>query len=75
MMNTLNNDMNHNPDDIDAADLDGQGGAEDLFAAGTQASKAPWTPEEDVILIQLVEKIGAQKWTMISEYLPMRIGK
>jgi hypothetical protein len=24
-----------------------------------QASKAPWTPEEDVILIQLVERIGA----------------
>ena len=35
-----------------------------------QASKGAWTPEEDVILIQLVERIGAQKWTMISEYLP-----
>jgi len=33
-------------------------------------SKAPWTPEEDIVLIQLIEKIGAQKWTMISEYLP-----
>lgn len=40
-----------------------------------QASKAAWSPEEDVILIQLVERIGAQKWTMISEYLPLRIGK
>jgi len=38
-------------------------------------SKAPWTPEEDIVLIQLIEKIGAQKWTMISEYLPQRIGK
>ena len=72
----LNDDMNHNPDYIDPVDVDDNGKHEDLFAAGgTQASKAPWTPEEDVILIQLVEKIGAQKWTMISEYLPMRIGK
>ena len=39
------------------------------------ASKAPWSPEEDVVLIQLVEKIGAQKWSMISEYLPARQGK
>jgi hypothetical protein len=38
-------------------------------------NKAAWTPEEDVILIQLVERIGAQKWTMIAEYLPQRIGK
>ena len=37
---------------------------------GAQVSKAPWTPEEDVVLIQLVEKIGAQKWTIIAEYLP-----
>jgi len=27
------------------------------------------------VLVQLVEKIGAQKWTMISEYLPARVGK
>jgi len=74
MMNTLNSDTNQNPEELDGTDIDGQG-ADDLFAGGTQASKAPWTPEEDVILIQLVEKIGAQKWTMISEYLPMRIGK
>ena len=38
-------------------------------------SKAAWTPDEDIVLIQLIEKIGAQKWTMISEYLPNRIGK
>ena len=39
------------------------------------ASKAPWSPEEDVVLIQLVEKIGPQKWSMISDYLPARQGK
>ena len=43
--------------------------------ANGQASKAPWSPEEDVVLIQLVEKIGAQKWSMISDYLPARQGK
>jgi len=41
----------------------------------TGDSKQPWTVREDVVLVQLVEKIGAQKWTMISEYLPNRLGK
>lgn len=40
-----------------------------------QENKQPWTHKEDIILVQLVEKIGAQKWTMISEYLPQRLGK
>ena len=45
--------------------------------AGTkdEAGKAPWAQQEDIVLVQLVEKIGAQKWTMISEYLPSRVGK
>ena len=61
MMNyNIKNEMNHNFDCMDAGDDDGQGSPDDLFAVGgTQASKAPWSPEEDVILIQLVEKIGA----------------
>ena len=46
-----------------------------MQANGNTASKAPWSPEEDVVLIQLVERIGAQKWTLISEYLPNRVGK
>ena len=41
-----------------------------MLKNGTQANKAAWTTDEDIVLIQLVEKIGAQKWTMISEYLP-----
>tara|TARA_B110000285_G_scaffold103289_1_gene117547 strand:+ start:1204 stop:1389 length:186 start_codon:yes stop_codon:yes gene_type:complete len=48
---------------------------QDHDEADGQASKTAWSPEEDVILIQLVERIGAQKWTMISEYLPLRVGK
>jgi Myb-like DNA-binding protein FlbD len=39
-------------------------------------NKTPtWSSEEDLVLIQLVEKIGAQKWTLIAEYLPSRVGK
>ena len=37
--------------------------------------KGPWTEEEDKMVLQLVEKIGPQKWTLIAESLPGRIGK
>jgi myb proto-oncogene protein len=37
--------------------------------------KGPWTPEEDKLVLLLVEKNGPQKWTQIAEYLPGRIGK
>lgn len=37
--------------------------------------KGPWTPEEDELVLLLVEKNGPQKWTQIAEYLPGRIGK
>lgn len=32
---------------------------ENILKNGTQANKAAWTFDEDVVLIQLVEKIGA----------------
>ena len=34
-----------------------------------------WTPEEDALLVELIHKFGAQKWTFISEHLQGRIGK
>ncbi len=37
--------------------------------------KGPWTQEEDRLVLQLVDKIGPQKWTSIAEHLPGRIGK
>ena len=37
--------------------------------------KGPWTEEEDRMVLQLVEKNGPQKWTLIAENLPGRIGK
>lgn len=35
----------------------------------------PWTEEEDLMVIKLVEKNGPHKWTFIAEHLPGRIGK
>lgn len=35
----------------------------------------PWTEEEDLLVMKLVEKHGPQKWTFIADHLPGRIGK
>lgn len=32
--------------------------------------KGPWTPEEDKLVLLLVEKNGPQKWTSIADNLP-----
>jgi hypothetical protein len=37
--------------------------------------KGPWTPEEDQKVIELVEQLGAKKWSQIAQHLPGRIGK
>jgi hypothetical protein len=37
--------------------------------------KGPWTKEEDMKLMELVKKFGAEKWSNISSYLPGRLGK
>ncbi|KAK7384919.1 hypothetical protein VNO78_30622 [Psophocarpus tetragonolobus] len=37
--------------------------------------KGPWSKEEDEIIIELVKKFGAKKWSSIAQYLPGRIGK
>lgn len=44
----------------------------DNFAKG---KKRPWTEEEDVKVIELVQKMGPHKWTYIATHLPGRIGK
>lgn len=38
-------------------------------------TKGPWTDEEDRLILHLVDKNGPQKWTLIAESLPGRIGK
>jgi len=37
--------------------------------------KGPWTPEEDALVVQLVEKHGARSWSTIAQHLKGRIGK
>ena len=37
--------------------------------------KGPWSPEEDVILSELVDKFGARNWSLIARGIPGRSGK
>ncbi|KAI5073204.1 hypothetical protein GOP47_0011217 [Adiantum capillus-veneris] len=37
--------------------------------------KGPWTKEEDDKIVELVDKFGAKKWSVIAQSLPGRIGK
>ena len=37
--------------------------------------KGPWTKEEDMKLLELINKFGPEKWSNISTYLPGRLGK
>lgn len=37
--------------------------------------KGPWAAEEDWRVLQLVESNGPQKWTLIAQHLPNRVGK
>ncbi|MCQ2815927.1 MAG: hypothetical protein MJ252_01555 [archaeon] len=39
------------------------------------SNKGPWTETEDKLLIDLVEKYGAEKWSFIANYFTDRIGK
>ncbi|KAI3992646.1 hypothetical protein MKX01_007968 [Papaver californicum] len=37
--------------------------------------KGPWSKEEDEVIVELVKKHGAKKWSTIAQALPGRIGK
>jgi hypothetical protein len=37
--------------------------------------KGPWTPEEDRIVVEMVNKYGAKNWSQIASALSGRIGK
>ena len=50
--------------------------SESLHQKQTKVIKTgPWTSEEDLLVIKLVEKNGPQKWTFIAKHLEGRIGK
>jgi hypothetical protein len=40
-----------------------------------ELTKGPWTETEDKMVIELVSKFGAKKWSVIASHLPGRIGK
>lgn len=40
-----------------------------------ESVKGAWREEEDVLVMELVKKHGAKKWSMIASHLPGRIGK
>ena len=40
-----------------------------------ELTKGPWTKEEDEMVVDLVKRYGAKKWTHIAAHLPGRIGK
>ncbi|CAG9318980.1 unnamed protein product [Blepharisma stoltei] len=42
---------------------------------GSEIKTGPWTAEEDLMVIKLVNKYGPQKWSHIAKSLPGRIGK
>ncbi|XP_057804547.1 transcription factor MYB98-like [Salvia miltiorrhiza] len=55
-------------------------GANDTASASAKTPKAKsgkgqWTPEEDRMLIHLVEKYGEKKWSRIAQVVKGRIGK
>ena len=37
--------------------------------------RGPWSPEEDVVLSELVSKFGARNWSLIARGIPGRSGK
>ncbi|KAL8161779.1 hypothetical protein V2J09_013268 [Rumex salicifolius] len=51
------------------------GGQSSLAAAEAARVKGPWSPEEDVILGDLVAKFGARNWSLIARGIPGRSGK
>ncbi|KAL4576233.1 hypothetical protein LXL04_012324 [Taraxacum kok-saghyz] len=64
----------------DVEELGAASMVEDGGGAGGHADKrgkvrGPWSPEEDVILSELVSKFGARNWSLIARGIPGRSGK
>ncbi|WVZ68163.1 hypothetical protein U9M48_017136 [Paspalum notatum var. saurae] len=70
-------------EDDDMAAVSGALAGGDGAASAAAASNAtreervrgPWSPEEDAVLSNLVEKLGARNWTLIARGIPGRSGK
>jgi myb proto-oncogene protein len=40
-----------------------------------ELTKGSWSKEEDALIVELVRRLGARKWSLIARQLPGRIGK
>lgn len=58
---------------VDAGDAMLHGGRGSTVSSGRV--KEPWSPEEDAILTELVNKFGARNWSMIAQGIAGRSGK
>ncbi|KAL7140780.1 hypothetical protein ABFS83_08G009800 [Erythranthe nasuta] len=71
-MNTIiNNDVNNNNKNI----IMQQAKRKRVVDKKSEIVKGQWSPEEDGLLVELVEKHGVRKWSTIAQMLPGRIGK
>ncbi|KAL1193850.1 Transcription factor MYB1 [Cardamine amara subsp. amara] len=72
--------------DVDESVMVPGGGSGDCDGAGEnvagtsgkvrkQRVRGPWSPEEDVVLSELVEKFGPRNWSLIARSIPGRSGK
>ncbi|KAI3809098.1 hypothetical protein L1987_25066 [Smallanthus sonchifolius] len=75
MVEETNDGASNRPEDGreigDAVMVEGGGGG----AEKKSKVRGPWSPEEDVILSELVSKFGARNWSLIARGIPGRSGK
>ncbi|KAL1530931.1 hypothetical protein AB1Y20_001822 [Prymnesium parvum] len=63
-------------DSLSGRDSDELAEAEhDEHDKGATITKRLWAPEEDALLLQLVQQIGPRRWSTIASRLPGRVGK
>lgn len=58
-----------------ATDVGVEAGGEGDGNCGGRRIRGPWSPEEDAILSDLVNKFGARNWSLIARGIPGRSGK
>lgn len=66
-------------DDDDVTVISSSFPGEDAASASAAATRewvrGPWSQEEDALLSDLVERLGARNWTLIARGIPGRSGK
>jgi hypothetical protein len=62
-------------EDYDGVVITGVFNGGESAAVMEERVKGPWSSEEDALLSNLVEKLGARNWTLIARGIPGRSGK